>query len=135
MQYWFILCLAFDLSSVKQEQNLERRSEMALDNANAELDAARSAFNAGDGAKMEAALDEVGESVELSFQSLDEGVKNPHNNRFFKRAELRTRELLRRLEGMTSTVGIEERTRVEKLRDHVAAIHDQMLASIMGKKK
>jgi hypothetical protein len=135
MLYWVILCLAFDLGSVKLEPNLERRSEMALDNANVELDAARHAFNAGDDEKMEAALDQVGESVDLSFQSLDEGVKNPRNNRVFKRAELRTRELLRRLEGLSSLVGLEERTRVERVRDRVAAIHDKMLASIMAKKK
>jgi hypothetical protein len=135
MQYLFILCLAFDLITIKQEPNLERRSELALDNANVALDAARLAFNSGESDKMEAALAQVGESVDLSFQSLDEGVKNPRNNKVFKRAELRTRELLRRLEGMTASVGLEERTEVEKLRDRVADIHDRMLHSIMGKKK
>jgi hypothetical protein len=135
MQYLLILCLALDLGSIKLEPNLERRSELALDNANALLDAARSAFTSGESEKMEAALNQVGESVDLSFQSLDESGKNPRNNRFFKRAELRTRELMRRLEGLRDMVGLEDRAAVEKLRDRVADIHDKLLKSIMGKKK
>ena len=135
MQYLLILCLVLDLGSIKLEPNLERRSELALDNANALLDAARSAFTSGESEKMEAALNQVGESVDLSFQSLDESGKNPRNNRFFKRAELRTRELMRRLEGLRDMVGLEDRAAVEKLRDRVADIHDKLLKSIMGKKK
>src|SRR5580704_572431 len=97
--------LAIDLASVKMEPNLEKRSDLALDNATAALDQARTAYNSGDVAKTEVALNEVGESVDLAYHSLEETGKDARRNpRPFKRAELRTRELLRRLEGIRELV-------------------------------
>jgi len=124
-----------DLTSVKAETNLERRSDLALDYANAELDQAREAYNEGDAAKLQAALDDTRASVELSFQSLEETGKNARNNKYYKRAELRTRELLRRLDGLRDMMGFEERSLVEKVRDRVAEVHDDLLKGIMSKKK
>ena len=72
--------LALDLISVRQEPNLERRSDLALDHANEALDAARDAFQANDTAKMQAALDEVTESVNLSYQSLEDTGKDARRN-------------------------------------------------------
>lgn len=135
MQYLLILSLAFDLGTIKQEPNFERRSELALNNANTCLDEARDAYNAGDAAKMSAALDQVGESVDLSYQSLDESGKNPRSSKFFKRAELRTRELMRRIEALRETVGLDDRATVQKLHERVAEIHDKLLKSIMDKRK
>jgi hypothetical protein len=56
-----ILFLAFDLAAVKNEPNLERRSERALDNANAALDLARDAYNSSDFAATQSALEETGQ--------------------------------------------------------------------------
>jgi hypothetical protein len=128
--------LAFDLGSIKNEPNLERRSELALAYANTALDQAREAYDAGDVAKTEAALGELRESVELAYQSLEETGKDARRNpKFFKRAELKTRELMRRLDGLRSTVGFEDRPLVEKVRDRVAEVHDDLLKGIMSKKK
>src|SRR5258708_13395813 len=66
-----VMLLAFDLGSIKNEPNLEKRSELALDYANTALDQAREAYVAGDIAKTEAALGELRESVELAYQSLE----------------------------------------------------------------
>ena len=136
MNLLLIVILAFDLASIKTEPNLEKRSELALDHAGAALDQAREAYNAGDVAKMELALGEVGESVELAYHALtDTGKDARRNPKFFKRAELRTRELMRRLEGIRETVSYQDRGLVEIVRDRVAEVHDDLLKGIMSKKK
>jgi len=136
MTWLLMMALAFDLGSVKVEPNLERRSELALDNANEALDTARDAFHANDTAKMQTALDEITDSVDLSYQSLvDTGKDARRSPKFFKRAELKTRELLRRLDGLRLAVDVESRASVEKVRDRVAEVHDNLLKSIMSKKK
>jgi hypothetical protein len=135
MNALLILCLAGDLSSIKSEPNLERRSELSLEYAASELDTARDSYNAGDSSKMQSALDEMGASVDLCYQSLLATGKNPRNNNHFKRAELKTRELVRRLDGLRDVVGFDERALVEKVREHVAEVHDELLKGIMSKKK
>jgi hypothetical protein len=136
MTWLLMMALVLDLSSVKVEPNLERRSELALDNANGALDTAREAFRANDTSKMQTALDEITDSVNLSYQSLmDTGKDARRSPKFFKRAELKTRELLRRLDGLRLAVDVESRVSVEKVRDRVAEVHDNLLKSIMSKKK
>ncbi|MBZ5606407.1 MAG: hypothetical protein LAO79_29300 [Acidobacteriia bacterium] len=135
MNALLILFLAIDLASVKNEPNLERRSDLALDFVHQAIDAAREAYNAGDSAKMQAALEEGGQALEISYQALSDAVKNPRNSKSFKKAELRTRELIRRLDGLAQTVGVDDREAVAKLRDHVAEVHDDLLKGIMSKKK
>src|ERR1700689_3660891 len=101
MHALMILCLAFDLAAIKLEPNLERRSERAIENASAAMDSAREAASAGDIAKIKAALEELEDSVDLAYQSLvDSGKSARRNPKFFKKAELKTRELMRRLEGL-----------------------------------
>lgn len=136
--YWVVVTLlvfAFDLGSIRTEPNLERRSELALDYANAALDQARDSYGAGDLPKTEASLNEVSESVDLAYQSLEDTGKDPRRSSKFKRAELKTRELLRRLEGLRQTLNFEDRPLIEKVRDRVAEIHDNLLKGIMSKKK
>ncbi len=134
---WLVLTLVLsaDLASIKSETNLERRSDLALDYANTQIDEAREAYNAGDPAKLRAALENARASVELSFQALEETGKNARNNKYYKRAELRTRGLLRRLDGLADLVSVEERAAVEKVREKVAEVHDNLLKGIMSKKK
>jgi hypothetical protein len=84
---------------------------------------------------MQSALAEAGEAVDVAYQALSDTGKNPRNNKYFKRAELRTRELTRRLDGLSQTVGVDDRDPVTKLRDHIAEVHDNLLKGIMSKKK
>jgi len=130
-----ILCLAFDLAAIKMEPNLERRSERAIDNASAAMDSARDAATAGDSEKVKAALEELRDSVDLSYQSLvDSGKSARRNPKFFKKAELKTRELMRRLEGLAQAVDSDDRTAVESVRDRVSKVHDDLIQDIMQKK-
>jgi hypothetical protein len=133
MHALLILCLSFDLAAIKLEPNLERRSELALGNASAAMDAARDAST--DEAKLKAALTDLRESVDLAYQSLVESGKSARRSpKFFKRAELKTRELMRRLEGLAQAVDADDRVFVESVRDRVSKVHDDLIQDIMQKK-
>jgi hypothetical protein len=135
MHSLLILCLAFDLAAIKLEPNLERRSERALENASAAMDLAREVAGANDTEKLKPALEDVRDSVDLAYQSLlDAGKSARRNPKFFKRAELKTRELMRRLEGLAQAVDAEDRTLVVSVRDRVSKVHDDLIKDIMQKK-
>jgi hypothetical protein len=127
---------AFDLGSVRSEPNLEHRSELALTNANSALDTVRDAYDSGNSVKVEAALEEVRESVDLAYDALTSTGKDPRKSpKYFKKAEMSIRLLLRRLEGVAQNFSVTDRTAVEHIRDHVSEIHDNLIEGIMSKKK
>lgn len=127
---------AADLPSIQQEPNLERRSQMAMDYANAALDTARTAYQASDIEKTQIALNDVGQAVDLAHDSLQKTGKEARRDpKFFKRTELATRQILRRIEGMAESMSFQDRSLAEKVRDRVAAIHEDLLREIMAKKK
>jgi hypothetical protein len=127
---------AADLASVRQEPNLERRSQLAVDYAGVALDTARTEYQAGNAEKCAAAINDVGDAVELAWQSLVENGKEARRDpKFFKRAELATRQLLRRIEGLAETMSFQDRPLAEKLRDRVSAVHDDLVNALMSKKR
>ena len=127
---------AVDLAAIQQEPNLERRSDLALQYASSVLDTAREAYTAGDIEKTQAALQEVGSSVDLAYDSLGQTGKDPRRSpKFFKRAEMSTRQLLRRLDGMMESMSVADRALIEKVRGRVADVHENLLRGIMSKKK
>jgi hypothetical protein len=131
-----VLTLAFDLTAIQSEPNLEKRSERALDYANLVLDAARDDYNSGNYDKSQNELQEVCDSVDLAYQSLSDTGKDPRKDpKFFKRAELRTRELLRRLEGVGQGMSQVDRGTLDKVRERISEVHDNLLNGIMSKKK
>lgn len=137
----WLMILAFlanpvtDLSAIRNEPNPDRRSELALEYASSAMDNARDANTAGDVAKMKAALAEVGDAVELAYQSLiDSGKSARHDTKHYKRAELKTRELLRRLDGLSQLMDVVDRPAADKVRSEVAKVHDDLLQGIFGKK-
>lgn len=131
-----VLALAFDLTTIQSEPNLEKRSELALDHANLALDSARDAYSSGNYGKSQNDLQEVCDSVDLAYQSLSDTGKDPRKDpKFFKRAELRTRELLRRLEGVGQGMSQVDRGTLDKVRERISEVHDNLLNGIMTKKK
>ncbi|MEO8049652.1 MAG: hypothetical protein ABI833_04480 [Acidobacteriota bacterium] len=127
---------AIDLASVQREPNLERRSQFAMEYANSALDTAQTAYRANEMDKTRASLDEAGEAVKLAYSSLKETGKNARRDpKYFKRTELSTRKMLRRIEGMTESMSFEDRPLTKKLREQVAAVHDSLLQDIMSKRK
>jgi hypothetical protein len=128
------VCFA-GLDQVMAEQNLEKRSELALKNAHAALDGARQAFKDGDLGAEAKALEEVGRSVELSKQSLDQSGKNPRRSpKYFKKAEIEVRKLIRRLDSFRLEMSVDDRGPVDKLIDFSHKVHEDLIAGIMGKK-
>jgi len=133
---WAARAWAGDLGAIRSEPNLERRSDLALQYANTALDTARDAYSAGDMDKTGAAFEEVGASVDLAFDSLGATGKDPRRSpKFFKRAEMSTRQLLRRLDGLLESMSVADRSLAEGVRKRVAEIHDNLLLGIMSKKK
>jgi len=127
---------AIDLASIQQEPNLERRNQLAMESANSALDAARTAYQANDLDKTRASLNDAGEAVSLAYDSLKQTGKEARRDpKFFKRTELATRQMLRRIEGMSESMNFEDRSLMDKLRERVTAIHEDLLQDIMAKKK
>lgn len=130
------LFLAFaDLSNVKTEPNLEKRSDLALDNANRAIDDARAAYQAGDAKKTDDDLAEVRQSVDLSLESLENSGKQARKSKYFKRAEIKLRELLRRLSGFRDEMSVDDRKPLDDTAARLQEVHDRLLQEIMSKKK
>jgi len=129
--------LRADLTQVKAEPNLEKRSKLALDHAGATLKEARTVYSNSDVAKSMALIAEVRESVELAEQSLKETGKNPRKSpKYFKRAEIETRALLKRIEAFQDEMSVNDRPSLDSLRTKVQQVHDDLLMGIMeGKHK
>ena len=124
-----------DLVTVRAEPNLERRSRLALEHADKTLDAARQSYREGDWAKAQAGLEEVRQAAELALESLLESGKDAaKGSKYFKSAEIRTRELVRKLEAFRQQVSYDEQPPVEKVKAVVQKVHDDILDGIMGKK-
>jgi hypothetical protein len=130
------LVLALDLAGIKAEPRLEKRSELALQYADSEVDLARDAYKKGDVDASRAALGEVAAGVELSYDSLLATGKDPRrNSRPFKSAEKTTRQILRRLDSLSDLMSAFDRSAVEPAQHTVSDIHDKLIIGIMGKKK
>jgi hypothetical protein len=134
----FVLALFFafwDLGAVKSEPDLEKRSELALANADRAIDEARKAYNAGDQKAAQAALDEVSDSVVLSYDSLQHTHTAPRKSKYYKRAEQKLQGLIRRLSGFRDEVSFDSRQSVERVVNKLSEVHDQLITDIMSKKK
>jgi hypothetical protein len=131
-----VVPLRADLAAVQAEPNLERRAGKALDNADRALKTAQETYRNGYAQQSEAAFEELRESVVLANDSLQQTGKNPSRSpKHFKRAEIRTRELLRRLNDFRPQMSLEDRGPLEKAEATIQKIHEELLAGIMGGKK
>jgi len=129
--------LRADLSKALAEPDLEKRSGLALDNAASALKAARTAYQESDGEKFHTGVAEVQESVNLAAKSLEETGKNPRKSpKWFKRAEINTRDLLRRVESFQLEMAFDDRAQLDALKARLQEVHDELLVGLMeGKRK
>lgn len=126
---------AMDLASIAQEPNLERRSQLSLEYATTTCTTLKDAYEKGDGGAWRKNLRDISDASDLSKDSLAASGKIARKDpRAFKRAELSLRQVLRRLEGFRDFVGAQDRAAVEEVRDHLEAIHDDLLKQIMARK-
>jgi len=126
-----------DLKSAMAEPDLGKRSKLALDNASAALKAAREAYNKGESEKVTELVQEFVDSVNLASDSLRATGKNPRRSpKWFKQAELSTRDLLKRIETFQHDMAFEERNSLDKAKARTQEVHDELLLGLMeGKKK
>ncbi len=129
------LLLAADLNSVMAEANAERRADFALKLATDSLAQAREASTAGDATKLKEHLSSIEAAVVICVESLDASGKSARKSpKHFKSAELRLRDLMRRLQSFSETAGVEDRDAIDATRKKVAATHEHLLEEIMTKK-
>ena len=130
------LLLALDLTGIKAEPRLEKRSQLALEFADSALDSARDLYKKGELDACRTALGEVEAGVQLSYDSLMATGKDPRRNSGpFKNAEKSTRQILRRLDNLSDLMSAFDRGAVEPAQHTVSDIHDKLITGIMGKKK
>jgi len=128
--------LALDLAGIKAEPRLEKRSQLALEFADSALDSARDLYKKGEVDACRTALGEIETAVQLSYDSLLATGKDPRrNSKPFKDAEKSTRQILRRLDGLSDLMSAVDRGAVEPVQHTVSDIHDKLIIGIMGKKK
>jgi hypothetical protein len=146
MRNWifFVLLLAAsagpsiaDLKQARSEPNLEKRSKLALDNAAALYKTMRAAYDKGETGEVGAAVKELVESVELADESLKQTGKIPRKSpKYFKAAEIATRDLLRKLESFQNAMSFDDRPLVEEAKEKVQQVHDGLLLALMeGRRK
>lgn len=126
-----------DLKPARAEPNREKRAKLALGNAAAMLQAARDAYQKDDSAGVTADLAELQESVDLAFTSLSDTQKDPRRSpKWFKYAEIQTRDLLRKLDTFQRDMSFQDRPLVDKVKEDVQQVHDKLLLGLMeGKPK
>ena len=84
--------------AVLAEPNLEKRSELALVEAESAITAAKHAYDTQKAEDFRTRLSDVEQLAELSYKSLqDTGKRARRSPKYFKRAELKLRNILRRL--------------------------------------
>jgi hypothetical protein len=122
--------------SVMAEADLEKRSELALKEADAQISAASKAYTEGKDPKaFEFHVDSVGELAQLSLKSLQDSGKNARKSpKYFKRAEMKLRSMLRRLDALEKDVLVDDRPPVEKVKTLVSGVHEQILHDIMSRR-
>jgi len=129
--------LRADLKQAMAEPNLEKRSKLALDNAYAALKEARAAYDEGDLDRVRRKIEETSASVDLADESLRQTGKDPRRSpKWFKRAEMETRELSRRIDGFQQEMSYTDRPMLEQLKTKVQQVHEGLLTGLMeGKHK
>lgn len=144
---WMLLMLAVaaalpvaanaDLKTVMAEQDLGKRSKLALDNANAALKSARDAYNNDQKDQLSAAVKEIVDSVNVASESLKATGKNPRKSpKWFKQAEIATRDLLKKMDTLQHDMSFEERGMLDTARTRTQEVHDELLLGLMeGKHK
>ena len=121
---------------VLDESNLEKRSELALKAADDQISVAAKAYTeGGDLNTFQSSLESIEELTRLSLKSLqDSGKRASRQPKYFKRAELRLRNLIRRLETLENEVSVDDRKSVTKIKTLMSEARDQILHDIMSKR-
>jgi hypothetical protein len=131
------ICLVFLLAGAASEPDPNKRAELAVDQADHDLDVAREAWQRGDWTSTQAALTGLRASAELADQSLEETdkQKQPRNNHHYKVVELKLRNLIRRVDAFRLEVDYEQRDTVNEVETRLQELHDRILDAVMTRRR
>jgi hypothetical protein len=125
-----------DLKRALAEPDLEKRSRLAIENARAAYETLREAYGKGEMTQVAENAKEITESVELAKVSLRDTGKNPRKNpKYFKSAEISTRDLLRRVESFQQEMSLEDRPVLDATRIKLQQVHEELLVGLMEGRK
>lgn len=128
--------VAGGLDQIRTEANAEHRARLAIEFGAATERNAESAYSKGDLAAVEAALKTMQLAIELARDSFLQTGKTPQRHAgLYKSAELKTQEMLVRLEDLERRMDADERHLVEGPKAKVQEIHDVWFEGIMSKKR
>jgi hypothetical protein len=131
-----LFAFAYDLDAVKAEPNLDRRADLALVNATAALDRAKTLYKDAEYSKSMAAVAEIGESVNVCHDALKATGKDPRkNSKQFKKVEQRIHSLVRRLKGFEQEVSVEDRPGIKKVITRLEDVNEEIVSGIFTKTK
>jgi hypothetical protein len=126
------LLFGVDLETVKAEPNLEKRSEKALIYAGELLTAMRGELDRNDVEKIKDQLKEFQTAVDLSVESLAATGKNARKSpKHFKRAEVRLRELQRRMETFRRDMSFDDRPALDGVLANMAKKIDALVEATL----
>lgn len=124
------------LEEVEREPRLEKRSSLALDYARAAVGRMVKAYVAENRDAAREILDSIVQAAVLAQESLDETGKHARSKpKYFKRAEIDTRKLIRDLEAAKRDLTFEERPDLDPAIAKIEEINRQLLFDIMERKK
>ena len=128
--------LRADLKQVLAERNLQRRSILAVENAVKAYQTMRTAYETGELEAVSAAATEIQESVQVAHAALVSTGKDPRKSpKYFKKAEIDLRDLVKRLTGFQHQMDFSDRPMLDKVKATVERIHDELLVGLMQGKK
>src|SRR5271165_5217339 len=124
------------LDQIRADGNLEHRAKTAIEYAVAAERNAETIYSKGDMAAAAAELNNMAAAVEIAQQALEQTGKSPTRHPGpFKFGELRTQEILVRLNDFEHRMEADERPVIEGPKMKVQEIHDAWFEGIMGKKR
>jgi len=124
------LALALDLGQVRREPDPNKRVVKAMDYASAQLTAARQSAGKAEIEPLRAALEEMNAAAALALETV-KAMRKPAQAA--KRAELRSRELLRRLETLLQDLSVDDRDAAAPFRDKLQSIQEELLELSLGR--
>ena len=124
------------LEQIRAEPNPEHRARVAIAFGAAAERGAEVAYANGDMNGVASALKTMASAIELAQQSLLQSGKSARNHPGpFKFGELRTQDMLTRLDDLDKKMEPDERSVLEAPRARVQQIHDEWFEGLMSKKK
>jgi len=124
------------IDQIRGEANLERRAKAAVEFAAAAEKSAEANYSKGDMAAVQADLKAMVDAVETARDALEStGRPASRHPGPYKSAELKTQDILVRLNDLEKRMDADERAVIQAPRAKVQEIHDAWFDGIMSKKK